>query len=79
MLAYQNKIYSFQKRYPNTLVWRMYDEEFRKLKVSNPSLEWHTTHQDALDGVLDSMATHRDFQSTKKDFQSPTGKDQKDR
>ncbi len=28
MFAYENKIYSYVKRYPGTFVWRMYDEEF---------------------------------------------------
>ncbi|MCP3892664.1 MAG: hypothetical protein GY702_27880, partial [Desulfobulbaceae bacterium] len=61
MFAYENKIFSYVKRYPGTFVWRMYDEEFRKLKQSDVDLNWHETHQPALDAILDVVMGARDF------------------
>ncbi len=40
----------------------MYDKEFRKLKQSDPELEWHETYRGALDTILDGVMGARDFQ-----------------
>ncbi len=66
LFAYENKIYSFKASYTCSLVWREYDEEFRRLKAADPLLDWHETHG-ALDAVLDSLMIHRDFQSSHKE------------
>ncbi len=39
----------------------MYDEEFRKLKQSDVDLNWHETHQPALNAILDVVMGARDF------------------
>ncbi len=45
LFAYENKIYGFKSRYPNTYVWRSYDEKCRRLKASKP-------HQQHFDNTL---------------------------
>ncbi len=34
------------------------------MKQSDPELEWHTIHQEALDAVMDGIVANKDFQST---------------
>ncbi|MCP3890845.1 MAG: hypothetical protein GY702_18525, partial [Desulfobulbaceae bacterium] len=64
MFAYENKIFSYVKRFPGTFVWRLYDEEFRKLKQSDVDLNWHETHQPALNAILDVVMGARDFSAS---------------
>ncbi len=42
----------------------MYDEELCKLKASDPLLEWHLTHQEVLEMVLENLAIPREVAAT---------------
>ncbi len=41
LFEYVNRIFGLQAKHPNTYIWSLYDEEFRKKKAAIPDLEWH--------------------------------------
>ncbi|MCP3929541.1 MAG: hypothetical protein GY705_10610, partial [Bacteroidetes bacterium] len=48
MFAYTKRIYGLKFRSPNSFLWRLYDEEFRKLKAVDPTKTWDKIHQPTL-------------------------------
>ncbi len=53
MFEYVLRVEGLVNRFPNTVIWRMYDEEFRRAKPSKPWLEWHKLSQSVLDSVCE--------------------------
>ena len=51
LFEYINRIYGLQAKSPNTYIWRLYDEEFRKRKAADPSLDWHEINEKCLRAV----------------------------
>ncbi|MCP4263522.1 MAG: hypothetical protein GY774_39350 [Planctomycetes bacterium] len=41
------------ERFPNTVIWRKYDEEFRRAKPTKPWYLWHEVNQVVLDSVCE--------------------------
>ncbi len=41
LFEYVNRIYGLHAKHPNTFIWCLYDEEFRKLKTAKRWKEWH--------------------------------------
>ncbi len=53
MFEYVLRIEGLVDRFPNTTIWRMYDEEFCQAKPQKPWLEWHELNQSVIDSVTE--------------------------
>ncbi len=53
MFEYVLRIEGLVDRFPNTVIWSMYDEEFRWAKPQKPWLYWHELSQMVLDSVCE--------------------------
>ncbi|MCP4256220.1 MAG: hypothetical protein GY774_01680 [Planctomycetes bacterium] len=51
MFEYVNRIYGLHAKHPNTYIWRLYDEEFRRYKASHPKTNWHELEPKCLAAV----------------------------
>ncbi len=53
MFNYVLRIEDLVERFPNTIIWRLYDEEFRWAKPTRPWYLWHEINQGVLDSVCE--------------------------
>ncbi len=53
MFEYVLRIEGLVDRFPNTMIWRLYDKECHRAKPQRPSLEWHQIDQAVLDSAME--------------------------
>ena len=56
VFTYIQRIMSLSRTYPNTYIWRLYDERFRRVKQFSRHLPWHLIDQNILQEVRAHLA-----------------------
>ncbi len=64
MFEYVLRIEGLVDRFLNTMIWRLYDEEFHQAKPQRPWLHWHEIDQKVLDCITEE---HRVWAKNRRD------------
>ena len=77
IIEYMNRIYGLHCSRPNTYIWRLYDEEFRKKKFNDVTLKWDEINDKCLRFVEEQHAVWLKKKNQNKNANPQNQKNQK--